>query len=315
MRRSQDVIDPASHPDIMTLSHEDDHETNSGNVHPYWYSRVIHIFHINVYRTDAVPGTPASRPQRMDILWVRWFGLDPTTPHGFKAKRHPRIGFVPHDDGIPFGFLDPTVVIRGSHIMPVPSYDHTPDLLPPSIARHGQNVYEKPEYHDQDYQYYVVNMFVDRDMLMRYLGGGVGHADTGPDIQIAFDDEDFTWEDVDPEAADLFEPSDDDEPEISALRTGPSSSGTASEGQEDGVTPEQRVLRLVQGLDGLAETEEDRARPSGNTDGQEDGEDDEDGPEDDEAEAEDEELGRDPEDERDEDDDGDEFGQEGYAAD
>ncbi|RDX43849.1 hypothetical protein OH76DRAFT_1300052, partial [Lentinus brumalis] len=120
MRRSQDVIDPASHPDIMTLSHEDD---------------------------------------------------DENTPHGFKAKRHPRVGFVPHDDGIPFGFLDPTVVIRGSHIIPLPSFDHTPGLLPPSIARHGQNVYEKPEYHDQDYQYYMVNMFVDRDMLMRYLGG------------------------------------------------------------------------------------------------------------------------------------------------
>ncbi|RPD53254.1 hypothetical protein L226DRAFT_548591 [Lentinus tigrinus ALCF2SS1-7] len=304
MRRSQDVIDPTSHPDIMTLSHEDD-----DNTHPYWYARVIHIFHVNVYRSDAAPGTPASRPQRMDILWIRWFGLDPTSPHGFKAKRHPRVGFVPHDDGIPFGFLNPAVVIRASHIIPLFSYHHTPGLLPPSIARHGQNTYEKPEFHDCDYQYYMVNMFVDRDMFMRYLGGGVGHVHTGADIQVAFDDGDFTWEDVDPEAADLFEASDDE------LELGSSNShieagsrpGTAA----NSVTPEERILQLVRGLD--AGWQEQHGEPSSE-------------PNEDEDEDEDEDINADEADDDDDDEHGtgfvreadegeDEYAQEGYAAD
>ena len=45
MRRDQDSLNPQSHPDIMLLSHED---KNDDNWHPYWYARVIGIFHANV---------------------------------------------------------------------------------------------------------------------------------------------------------------------------------------------------------------------------------------------------------------------------
>ncbi|KAI0644209.1 hypothetical protein C8Q79DRAFT_878698, partial [Trametes meyenii] len=114
LQRSQDVINPTSHADIMVLGHEDDSEDDS---HPYWYARVVWIFHVNVY-CDAFGAQPATAPQRVDVLYVRWFGRDLDEPSGFATKRLPKIGFVPYEAGGAFEFLDPALVIRGAHIMP-----------------------------------------------------------------------------------------------------------------------------------------------------------------------------------------------------
>ena len=94
------------------------------------------------------------------LLWVRWLGHDQDLfPCGWDRKRLPAIGFIPYEDPQAFGFLDPAVVIQGSHIIPLPAMAIHLDFSPPSIAQHGQNVYKKPEYHHQDYQYYMVNMY------------------------------------------------------------------------------------------------------------------------------------------------------------
>jgi hypothetical protein len=45
LRREQDSINPRTHTDIMMLSHEDD----DNDRHPYWYARVIKIFHLDVW--------------------------------------------------------------------------------------------------------------------------------------------------------------------------------------------------------------------------------------------------------------------------
>jgi hypothetical protein len=44
LRRDQDTVNPRTHGDIMMLSHEDDEQ----HPHPYWYARVIGIFHVLV---------------------------------------------------------------------------------------------------------------------------------------------------------------------------------------------------------------------------------------------------------------------------
>src|SRR4051794_2377362 len=44
MRRAQDSINPRTHPDILLLSH-DDLDQEEEERHPYWYARVIGIFH------------------------------------------------------------------------------------------------------------------------------------------------------------------------------------------------------------------------------------------------------------------------------
>ncbi|KAG2029536.1 hypothetical protein BDR03DRAFT_825481, partial [Suillus americanus] len=41
LRREQDSLNSRTHADIMVLSHEDD----EANGHPYWYARIIGVFH------------------------------------------------------------------------------------------------------------------------------------------------------------------------------------------------------------------------------------------------------------------------------
>ncbi|KAF7374197.1 GLOBIN domain-containing protein [Mycena sanguinolenta] len=167
VQRAEDSINPRTNSDVMVLSREDEDGPNS---HPYWYARVLGIFHADVRHVG--PRSRSSRSVRMEFLWVRWFGRDLNHKSGWKAKRLDRLGFIPAigesaDDGA-FGFLDPDLVIRAAHIIPAFRYGKTSDLLPKSIAR-------RPEDEDEDYVFYYVNCFVDRDMFMRYFGTAPGH--------------------------------------------------------------------------------------------------------------------------------------------
>ncbi|KAK0232203.1 hypothetical protein EDD85DRAFT_735974, partial [Armillaria nabsnona] len=102
-------------------------------------------------------------------LWVRWYGTEPGYRWGFKSARLPKIGFVPEDDEGAFGFVDPSLVLRACHLTPVFSAGRTRTLLDfsPSAARHPGE--------DKDWVNYYVMIFVDRDIYMRYVGGGIGH--------------------------------------------------------------------------------------------------------------------------------------------
>ncbi|KAH9932168.1 hypothetical protein B0H21DRAFT_867145 [Amylocystis lapponica] len=162
MRRDQDSINPRTHADIMVLSHEDP----EGDPHPYWYARVVGVFH--VYARQRGSDGVYSEPTRLVFLWVRWYGLDMDHLWGWKAKRLPRVGFLDNAEPGAFGFLDPEQVIRAVHLIPAFAYGRTAELLSPSIVR-------SPADEDKDWQYYYVNIFVDRDMFMRFRGGGVGH--------------------------------------------------------------------------------------------------------------------------------------------
>lgn len=146
LQRDQDTINPRTHSDLMVLAHEDD--TDSNDSHPYWYARVIGIFHVEIRHVG--PKSNTRKPVRMEFLWVRWFGRDLSYKAGWKAKRLHRLGFIDSADGGAFGFLDPAEVIRGAHIIPAFHYGRTTDLLPKSIAR-------RPEENHEDYLYYYVN--------------------------------------------------------------------------------------------------------------------------------------------------------------
>lgn len=151
VRRAQDSVNPRNHADIMVLAHEDDDVpvADSNSPEAYWYARIIGIFHTYVVHTG--PESVTSDPQRMDFLWVRWFGQDPSHRSGFRAKRLPRVGFIPSDDDGAFGFLDPQEVIRAVHLMPAFAHGKTTELLGPSVAR-------QPKDGPADWQYYYVNM-------------------------------------------------------------------------------------------------------------------------------------------------------------
>ncbi|TFK79623.1 hypothetical protein K466DRAFT_505253, partial [Polyporus arcularius HHB13444] len=168
MRRDQDSINPRTHPDIVL---PDDNPQ-----HPFAYARVIKIFHADVCYVG--PGaTEASRRWRPEyVLWVRWFELDTSYASGFQHRRLPRLQFIDddHPSLMPFGFVDPSSVLRAAYLMPAFNHGETKHFLsrPSPLAR-------QPSDNDADFMYYHVCMFVDRDTYMRYLGGGVGHREHG----------------------------------------------------------------------------------------------------------------------------------------
>jgi len=71
IRRDTDAINIGLYPDIMVKSPE-----TGPDAQPYWYARVIGVFHAFVSSSHA--GVVGERTlRRMDFLWVRWFGVEP----------------------------------------------------------------------------------------------------------------------------------------------------------------------------------------------------------------------------------------------
>ncbi|KAL1697711.1 hypothetical protein EV121DRAFT_219134 [Schizophyllum commune] len=145
MRRAQDVINPSFHSDIHVLSRNDD-------THPFWYARVLGIFHVNVL--DESGPSPCRAPVSVPILWVRWYNFDNAHRSGWAERRLHRIGFVPGNGADAFNFINPAEVVRASHLIPAFSLGLTKELLPPSsLARPGRD-----DDVDTDYSRYYVNM-------------------------------------------------------------------------------------------------------------------------------------------------------------
>lgn len=133
----------------MVLSHEDD----EANGHPYWYARIIGIFHALVYYRDPTANSLSYDPVQVDFAWVRWFGRDLSHCSGWKVKRLHRLGFIPSEDPGAFGFIDPTHIIRGIHLIPAFTHGHTSEYMSPSITRH-------PNDNNEDWTYFYLNMWV-----------------------------------------------------------------------------------------------------------------------------------------------------------
>ena len=86
------------------------------DAHPYWYARVLGIFHAQVLHLGSKSTNHS--PRHMEFLWVRWFGQVPGHRFSMKAAWLPKVGFVPKEDDMAFGFLDPSLVVRGCHLVP-----------------------------------------------------------------------------------------------------------------------------------------------------------------------------------------------------
>jgi hypothetical protein len=148
LRRDQDSIGPRSHPDVMLLSQEDE------CLHPYWYARVCLVFHTMVQHRNDI-ASPYSKPERIDVLFVRWFRRDSNFSSGWDAKRLPRLQFFDEENlADAFGFVDPDSVIRGVHLIPAFGLGLTDELLGPSFVRQESETNES----NKDWYYYYVNM-------------------------------------------------------------------------------------------------------------------------------------------------------------
>lgn len=146
VRRDQDYLNTMTHRDVLLHSCE----SQQGS-HPYWYARVLGFFHADVLQVgDDVTDHSVNC---MEFLWVRWFGIDPDYQYGSRVARLPKIGFVPVSDKMAFGFLDPSLVIRGSHLIQAFADGRTAELLPAhSIACASGE--------EDDWASYYVGMYV-----------------------------------------------------------------------------------------------------------------------------------------------------------
>lgn len=108
LRREYDTINSRTHADVMVLSGE------MMPSHPYWYARVLGIFHMETWLVDS--GEPVKH--HLEVLWVRWLAPLKSHQSGMKRARLPKVAFVEESDLDAFGFLDPSQVIRGAHLIP-----------------------------------------------------------------------------------------------------------------------------------------------------------------------------------------------------
>ncbi|KAF7292918.1 hypothetical protein MIND_01190900 [Mycena indigotica] len=176
-------------PEILYRSGQDPQ-----NRHELWYGEVLGIFHTRVLLADQ-----PNKARRMEFLWMRWLQRDVTYRCGLKAKRLPRVHYMPHDVPDTFGFLDPSDIIRGCHLIPAFAHGRTTQYLPKSMARQASE-------QDQDWKYFYVNMVVDRDMMMRYHDRVIGHRKTrAPISNPTTEQEQITEEVVDDVVADMVD--------------------------------------------------------------------------------------------------------------
>lgn len=115
-------MNPRTNADVMVRSPETGPDT-----HPFWYARILGVFHLRILHTG--PAATNRSVQHMEFLWVRWFGMVPGHRYGLKVARLPKVGFVPDTDPLAFGFLDPSLVLRGCHLIPAFNEGRTTELL------------------------------------------------------------------------------------------------------------------------------------------------------------------------------------------
>lgn len=182
VRRGEDLIHTGTPQcNIMVLS-PGFSDKNIGSEHPFWYGRVLGVYHANVIYIGK--GSDNYQPRRLDFLWVRWYHFN-DRPCGWQQLRLDKLHFPPLAESGSFGFLDPNHVLRSAHIIPHLSGGkvHSDGTSTSHLAQSGAdwNTYVINRYvlnssttQINSSQYFL--SFVDRDMIMRhYWGLGVGH--------------------------------------------------------------------------------------------------------------------------------------------
>lgn len=129
----------------MTLLREEDPDH-----HPFWYCQLTKVFHIKVH---FCPGGVSCLQEMLEVLWVCWLGVNRDHKWGFRQCALPKVGFRPDDGDTPaFGFLDPSLVIHGCHLIPVFIDGCTDQLLPKGT------LVARPLGDTDDWAGYYVNM-------------------------------------------------------------------------------------------------------------------------------------------------------------
>ncbi|KAL1712617.1 hypothetical protein EV715DRAFT_267796 [Schizophyllum commune] len=152
VRRDYDCISARRREFLMTRSPEE-----ADDAHPYWYAQLLGVFRADVRHTGRLSEDLGYR--QMDFLWVIAGGDGShISPRSDTSKRR--------NQTLRVGFLDPALVVRGAHL--IPSFTNGRGVP------YGQED-DWINYYANMYVEEVFRLFVDRDMFMRHLGGGIGH--------------------------------------------------------------------------------------------------------------------------------------------
>ena len=138
VRRAHDTLCPGHGRVVMLHSCED-----GLDAHPFWYAQVLATFVFRLHYNG--------REHTKDVLWICWFGGVPGHQWSTEKAQLPKIGFMPNSPGA-FGFIDPALVIRACHLIPVFAEGQTDSLL-----RHGQSL-ARTNNNVDDWVAYYVNM-------------------------------------------------------------------------------------------------------------------------------------------------------------
>ncbi|TEB23585.1 hypothetical protein FA13DRAFT_1571092, partial [Coprinellus micaceus] len=134
----------------------------------YVYGRVLGIFHANVVYGGS--GSLDYRRRRFDFLWVRWY-TPLSDEEGGSSLRLDRLKLAPMSESDSWGFLDPSEILRGAHIIPRFAKGKAHE----KVSSQGR-IFSKAAQEQLDWEEYYINRFVDRDMAMRFHGEmAVGH--------------------------------------------------------------------------------------------------------------------------------------------
>ncbi|KAG2056612.1 hypothetical protein BDR06DRAFT_1040269, partial [Suillus hirtellus] len=104
------TVNTGTHSDVMVLSGK------SMPSHPYWYARVLGIYHMEVW----LAGDGRSKPlkQHLEVLWIQWLAMVQGYRSGMRHAHLPKIVFMEESNQDGFGFLNPGQLIRGAHLLP-----------------------------------------------------------------------------------------------------------------------------------------------------------------------------------------------------
>ncbi|EGN93516.1 hypothetical protein SERLA73DRAFT_63787, partial [Serpula lacrymans var. lacrymans S7.3] len=111
VRRGQDIINSRMGGNVMVLSC-----STASRSHPFWYAHVLGIFHLQLLHTGLLSTNLSV--QQIQVLWVHWFEIVKGHDTNFKAARLPKLKYISSDNEGAFGFLDPSLVVRGCHLLP-----------------------------------------------------------------------------------------------------------------------------------------------------------------------------------------------------
>lgn len=143
VRIGQDCLDSSRHPDIMTVA-------DSGE-YPFLFARVLGFFHLKAAIFD--PDRPTNLVYRhLNIAWVHWFRIV-SGSNPFVDKRLPKLAFIDSSDRQAFGFIDPDVILRATHLIPSFKDGLSASPKPPSLRPKSLSTDEA-----LDYAFYYVGM-------------------------------------------------------------------------------------------------------------------------------------------------------------